>query len=331
MAVVVALMVLTVTAQVEKSPSLLDKQRTNKIVCPTCGRTFTSVEQLKKHRHSHVEKPSGKEQPKAEKPKAEKPKTEKPKKPATKPKATKPTAEQQDIIKQLLADMVKCEGGDFTMGGTEEQRKDAADDETLQQVSLATFHIGRYEVTQLQWRTIMGHNPSLVKNDSLPVDNVSWDDCAEFIEKLNALSGRKFRLPTEAEWEYAARGGALTQGKRYSGSDDYLTVAWCRENSDDNPHPVGTLEPNELGLYDLSGNVWEWCADRYGKYDTEKQLTDPQGPEEGKNRVLRGGAYYTDRLALRTSARSADAPDNRQNGTGLRLAITELETPATTD
>lgn len=336
MAIAAMLMVLAATAQVEKAPSLLDKNRENKIVCPTCGRTFTSVEQLKKHRHTNVDKPTGKDKEQAEKPKKDeqsKPKKEEqskptPKKPADKPKAIKPSEEQKVAIEQILAEMVECQGGNFYMGGTAEQRDDAADDETLQHVTISTFHIGRYEVTQAQWRTIMGSNPCLVKNDSLPVDNVSWDDCQEFIDKLNAMSGRTFRLPTEAEWEYAARGGAQMTGMPYSGSENYLAVAWCKDNSDGDAHNVGTLEPNELGIYDMSGNVWEWCADWYGKYVTDKEVTDPQGADKGNTRVLRGGAYYTDRLSVRVSSRSSDEPKHRQYGTGLRLAITELDASA---
>jgi len=189
------------------------------------------------------------------------------------------TFEDRSIrVGEVEFEMVYVEGGTFTMGGTSEQGSDAFDDEKpTHRVTLSAFHIGKYEVTQGLWREVMGSNPSLNKaGDDYPVERVSWEDCQEFVRKLNARTGLKFRLPTEAEWEYAARGGRKSRGYKYSGSNSLGDVAWYEANSGGGTHPVGRKSPNELGLYDMSGNVWEWCQDWYGDYGSSSQ-TDPAG------------------------------------------------------
>ena len=230
-----------------------------------------------------------------------------------------------DMSLQEMLEMVEVEGGTFTMGATQEQVSDAEDDEhPAHQVTLSTFSIGKYEVKQALWQEIMGSNPSFFKGDNLPVENVSWDDCQEFLRKLNArkgefgiTDGRTFRLPTEAEWEYAARGGKLSKGFKYSGSNNIGDVAWCGGNK---THSVGTKQPNEFGIYDMSGNVWEWCQDWYGGYSSGAQ-TNPQGPASGSDRVLRGGCWDNYAQSCRVASRFSNDPDSRFRYYGLRLVV----------
>ena len=169
----------------------------------------------------------------------------------------------------------------------------------------------------------MGNNPSYFKGDNLPVENVSWNDCQTFIFRLNNLTGKNFRLPTEAEWEYAARGGNRSRGYKYSGSNTLSDVAWFDDNSGSKTHPVGTKSPNELGLYDMSGNVWEWCSDWYGTYSSSSQ-TNPTGPSSGSGRVRRGGCWLNDAGLCRSSSRCDGSPDERGDYLGLRLALSQF-------
>jgi formylglycine-generating enzyme required for sulfatase activity len=189
-------------------------------------------------------------------------------------------------------EMVFVQGGTFTMGCTAEQGSDCYDwEKPAHKVTLSDFYIGKYEVTQAQWEAIMGSNPSeFIGCENCPVETVSWDDVQDFIQKLNAKTGLNYRLPTEAEWEYAARGGAQSRGYKYSGSNSVDEVAWFSDNSGDKTHPVGTKKANELGIYDMSGNVFEWCGDYIGAYSSEAQ-TNPKGPSSGSERVLRGGCW----------------------------------------
>jgi formylglycine-generating enzyme required for sulfatase activity len=167
----------------------------------------------------------------------------------------------------------------------------------------------------------MGNNPSYFKGAKLPVEQVSWDDCQEFIRKLNAMTGKRFRLPTEVEWEYAARGGNRSRGYKYSGSDNIGSVAWYTDNSGRETHPVGQKQANELGLYDMSGNVEEWCQDWYGEnYYSSSPSQNPKGPSTGSDRVLRGGSWGDDAWRCRVSSRVKDAPGLRGSNLGLRLA-----------
>lgn len=187
--------------------------------------------------------------------------------------------------------MVYVEGGTFMMGSDD---ADALDDEKpVHQVTLSDYYIGQTEVTQTLWKAVMGCNPSYFKGDNLPVEMVSWHDCYEFIGRLNEITGEKFWLPTEAQWEFAARGGNYSKGYKYSGSNDIDAVAWYEGNSEDKTHPVGTKLANELGIYDMSGNVHEWCHDWYGSYSSAA-VTDPTGPSSGYDCVARGGSWGGD-------------------------------------
>ncbi|MBR6310224.1 MAG: formylglycine-generating enzyme family protein [Paludibacteraceae bacterium] len=217
--------------------------------------------------------------------------------------------------------MIKVEGGTFTMGATRKQGRDAWDHEKpAHQVTLSDYYIGQTEVTQALWQAVMGDNPSDFKGDSRPVENVSWDDCQEFINRLNALTGKKFSLPTEAQWEYAARGGNKSRGYKYAGSNKPDEVAWYYGNSGEQSHDVATKQPNELGLYDMSGNVWEWCSDWYGFYSSAPQ-TNPTGALPGSLRVHRGGCWYIDALACQVFSRGFNAPDGRNECLGFRLSF----------
>ena len=216
--------------------------------------------------------------------------------------------------------MVDVEGGTFTMGATSEQGSDAENDEKpAHEVTLSTYSIGEIEVTQELWQAVMGGNPSYFKGNKLrPVEQVSWTDCRTFIKKLNKLTGENFRLPTEAEWEYAARGGSASKGYKYSGSNAIGDIAWFNNNSSA-VHAVKSKQPNELGLYDMSGNVWEWCADKYGSYTSSVQ-TAPTGSSSGSDRVIRGGSWGYDEGNCRVSNRENCSPDSRGSSIGFRLA-----------
>ena len=217
--------------------------------------------------------------------------------------------------------MVFVEGGTFTMGATSEQGDDADDDEKpTHSVTLSDYYIGETEVTQALWKAVMGSNPSYFKGDNLPVENVSYDDVKTFITKLNQKTGKTFRLPTEAEWEYAARGGGKSKGYKYSGSNNIDDVAWYEDNSNNKTHPVKTKQPNELGIYDMTGNVWEWCSDKYGAYSSSSQ-TNPTGPSLGSNRVFRGGSWGYFAWYCRASNRSYDDLSYLNFILGFRLAL----------
>ena len=223
----------------------------------------------------------------------------------------------------ISIDMVKVEAGTFMMGATSEMKHPSSDEKPVHQVTLTNdYYMGKYEVTQALWQAVMGSNPSNFKGDNLPVETVNWNDCQEFISKLNSLTGRKFRLPTEAEWEYAARGGKKSRGYQYSGSRKISDVAWYEGNSRSKTHPVGRKQANELGIYDMSGNVWEWCSDWYGSYSSSSQ-TNPMGSDSGAKRVRRGGSWCYIARICRSSYRYGDAPDCRGLYLGLRLALSE--------
>ena len=218
--------------------------------------------------------------------------------------------------------MVGVEGGTFTMGATSEQgTSDPYDDEyPTHSVTLSDFAIGETEVTQELWQAVMGSNPSSFSGTNLPVEEVSWNDCQTFITKLNQLTGKNFRLPTEAEWEYAARGGNKSKGYKYAGSNTLSDVAWYGDNSSSKTHPVQQKQANELGLYDMSGNVYEWCQDWFGGYSSSAQ-TNPTGPVSGSYRVGRGGSWSGSAGYCRVSLRYSYTPANYFNVLGLRLAL----------
>ena len=253
-----------------------------------------------------------------------------------------------DIFSTLEKDeMVYVEGGTFTMGATSEQGSDYDSDERpTHQVTLSDFYIGKYEVTQQLWEYVMkysgtaadgstmsaygsdvwlGTNPSSSYGvgNYYPAYYVSWEDIVNiFIPRLNKITGKTFRLPTEAEWEYATRGGNKSKGYKYSGSNTIGDVAWYTSNSSSMTHPVGTKAPNELGLYDMSGNVWEWCSDWYSSsYYSSSSSTNPSGPTSGSYRVLRGGSWGSYAQYCRVSYRYVSSPGNRYNHSGFRLVL----------
>jgi formylglycine-generating enzyme required for sulfatase activity len=204
-------------------------------------------------------------------------------------------------------EMVFVQGGTFRMGCTGEQGSCEDDEKPVHEVTVSSFYMGKYEVTQAQWKTLMGSNPSYFKGDNLPVEKVSWNDAQMFIERLNAATGKQYRLPTEAEWEYAARGGTQSRGYRYSGSNTLNEVAWHYYNSEGKTHPAGTKIANELGIYDMSGNVWEWCYDWYGSYPASAQ-NNPTGVSSGFYRVTRGGSWFNYASHCRVAYRYYNSP-----------------------
>ena len=223
----------------------------------------------------------------------------------------------------ISIDMVRVEAGTFTMGATPEMKEPFDWEKPTHQVTLTNdYYIGKYEVTQALWKAVMGNNPSIFKGDNLPVEQVSWDDCQEFIDKLNSITGKTFRLPTEAEWEYAARGGKKSRGYQYSGSNNLSDVAWYADNSGSKTHAIGSKQANELGIYDMTGNVWEWCQDWYGRYDGSLQV-NPTGAASGSGRVNRGGGWYVTARDCRSSCHVYNSPDDRYCSLGLRLVLSE--------
>jgi formylglycine-generating enzyme required for sulfatase activity len=228
----------------------------------------------------------------------------------------------EEVLERLEENMVFVKGGTFTMGCTGEQGGDCFEwEKPSHQVTVSDYYIGKYKVTQKEWREVMGNSPSYFDScDNCPVEQVSWEDIQQFLSKLNAKTGKTYRLPTEAEWEYAARGGSSSRGYKYSGSNNLDEVAWHYGNSGSKTHPVGQKKANELGLYDMSGNVLEWCADWYGDYSADAQ-TNPKGPSMASSRVHRGGSWSYDARFCRVSDRFYNAPSYRDYYLGFRLAL----------
>ena len=223
----------------------------------------------------------------------------------------------------ITIDMVKVEAGTFMMGATSEMENPESWEKPVHKVTLTNdYYMGKYEVTQALWQVVMGSNPSYFKGDNLPVECVSWDSCKVFINKLNSMTGRKFRLPTEAEWEYAARGGKKSRGNQYCGSNNISDVAWYNENSENKTHPVGMKQANELGLYDMTGNVYEWCQDRIRSYVKSSQI-NPTGAVRGAWRVFRGGSWNSYMRNCRLSFRCSAKPVYGDFDQGLRLVLSE--------
>ena len=242
-----------------------------------------------------------------------------------------------EIITPPLPDLDLCpvKGGEYLMG--DDNRQDD-DEKPAPPVRVSGFYMGKFPVTQQLWQAVMGSNPSKFKGERRPVETVSWEDAQTFLDKLNARAevqdfirqldppGAKFRLPTEAEWEFAARGGIYSQGYTYAGSDRLKQVGWYVENSNDQTHEVGQLLANELGLHDMSGNVWEWCQDWFSdKYYEECHklgvMENPQGPETGSFRVLRGGSSFNSPVACRSVDRNSRGPEDRDGNIGFRLVF----------
>jgi formylglycine-generating enzyme required for sulfatase activity len=228
-----------------------------------------------------------------------------------------------DTLPVTLPEMVFVEGGAFSMGAA----GSALDEAPVHRVLLHDFFIGKFEVTQKEWREVMGNDPNVnyfSGCENCPVERVSWLSIQEYLVKLNARTGLDFRLPTEAEWEYAARGGRFSRGYKYSGSNDPDKVAWRDGNAGLRTHTVGLKQPNELGLYDMSGNVWEWCSDWYEQsFYAQSPGENPLGPPEGTSRVMRGGSWFHDCNGLKTTDRDKANPAFRFGFVGFRLCRAE--------
>ncbi|MCI6104105.1 MAG: bifunctional serine/threonine-protein kinase/formylglycine-generating enzyme family protein [Bacteroidales bacterium] len=242
----------------------------------------------------------------------------------------RPAGQYLDItVNGVTFTMVRVEGGTFTMGATAEQKGAWDEEKPAHRVTLSDYYIGQTEVTQALWEAVMGETPTSDGyswdsfrglGDNYPAYYISYNDVLSFIYKLNSLTGRTFRMPTEAEWEYAARGGNKSEGYLYSGGNTLDNVGWDDDNSNWKIHPVAQKAANELGLYDMSGNVWEWCSDWYDTYSSSSQ-TNPTGPSTGSNRVLRGGSSENTARACRVAYRHNYSPSVRYNAYGVRLAL----------
>jgi sulfatase modifying factor 1 len=219
-------------------------------------------------------------------------------------------------------EMVHVNSGCFQMGDTFGDGE--IDEKPVHEVCVSDFYIAKYEVTQEQWIAVMGQNPSKFEGDRKPVEQVSWNEVQQFIARLNAMTGKRYRLPTEAEWEYAARSGGRKE--KWAGTSDENTLgdyAWYSENSDEMTHDVGTKKPNGLGIYDMTGNVWEWCQDVYGdEYYKESPRENPKGVASGTYRVNRGGSWGNDSEDIRATVRYDLIVVYRSSGVGFRLAMT---------
>lgn len=216
--------------------------------------------------------------------------------------------------------MVNVEGGTFTMGANAGDDNASSNENPAHQVTVSTFAIGQTEVTQALWEAVMGNNPSHFVDVNKPVEKVSWNDCQEFIVKLNQMTGKNFRMPTEAEWEFAARGGNKSQNSLYAGSNNIANVAWYDDNSGDVSHVVASKAANELSLFDMSGNLWEWCSDWFGDYGADAQA-NPAGPASGEEKVLRGGSWCSSAKKCRNSKRFSLGVDDSDDDIGFRLAL----------
>ena len=242
----------------------------------------------------------------------------------------------QQVLQEIYNNMVYVEGGSFMMGCTSEQIGCYEDERPAHQVSISDFMISKYEVTQSQWEAVMETSiwqqrdstkqrwPLFGAGFDYPMYYVSWIEAQEFITRLNQFTEKNYRLPTEAEWEYAARGGTKSEGYRYAGSNIVEEVAWVEHNSINTTNPVGQKNPNELGLYDMSGNVWEWCSDWFEEYRSYSD-SDPTGPYSGMLRVLRGGSWANDARYSRLPTRGNDTPDRRDYCFGFRLVLSYSE------
>ena len=230
-------------------------------------------------------------------------------------------SDQEFEVNGVKFKMIAVEGGSFMMGTTPGQGNDARENEKpAHKVIVDDFFIGETEVTQELWFAVMGSNPSHFKNKdgNYPVENVSWNDVQEFIKKLNEITGQQFRLPFESEWEYAARGGKKSTDKKYAGSDDIDEVAWYKDNAGGMTHAVASKKANELGIYDMSGNVWEWCEDWYGGYEAT-ELVNSQRTINSSHIVMRGDSWYNGES--RVSFRRGYRPDTRGFDRGFRLVM----------
>ena len=292
---------------------------------PLCRKCRKAVSKCVCNKKQPAPKPTPKPKPKPTPKSTPKPEPQPTPKPTPQPTPRRQTASYSNHVLRVgnvAYNMKRVEGGTFTMGATAEMSAPFSDEKPTHQVTLSSYAIGETEVTQALWQAVMGNNPSRFEGDDLPVEMVSWDDCQTFINKLNNLTGQRFRLPTEAEWEFAARGGNRSNHTQYSGSSRLDDVAWYEDNSGRKTHPVKTMRANELGIYDMAGNVMEWCQDWYGSYSSSSQ-SNPTGPGSGSSRVCRGGSWYITARFCRTSVRRSNSPGNRYYYLGLRLALSE--------
>ena len=229
--------------------------------------------------------------------------------------------EIKNTVLDILSSMTKVEGGNFTMGS---DNSGIADESPAHNVTVSDFYLAKVTVTQKQWRTILEENAMWTsqygKGDDYPANFISYHDALRFIEQLNHYSGLYFRMPTEAEWEYAALGGKHTHSYTYSGSNMASEVAWSRENANTRMHHPAQLKPNEIGLYDMSGNLWEWCSDFFGDYHSTSE-TNPTGPTSGDQHVLSGGSFTYDAVYARSKTRNSLPPTNQSLAVGLRLVL----------
>ncbi|HPY96321.1 MAG TPA: SUMF1/EgtB/PvdO family nonheme iron enzyme [Candidatus Cloacimonadota bacterium] len=248
------------------------------------------------------------------------------------------------FAKKMPDNMVMVEGGTFEMGGDandlydEYADTDDGNEKPIHQITVSSFYIGKFQVTQKEWLAVMGDNPSEFEGDNLPVETISWYDAVEFCNKLSEKEGltsaytfngsditcdwsaNGYRLPTEAEWEYAVRGGKKSKGYEFSGSNNLDDIAWYHRNSDRKTHDVGTKAPNELGIYDMTGNVNEWCWDWYGEdYYHNSPENDPKGPDSGSDHVNRGGCWGSSRYFCHVAFRQCADPKNTFWNLGLRV------------
>jgi formylglycine-generating enzyme required for sulfatase activity len=225
-----------------------------------------------------------------------------------------------ETVKGVSFEMIAIKGGTFQMGSNDGY----SDEKPVHAVTVSDFAMGKTEVTQALWQAVMGNNPSYFKGNNLPVEQISWNDCQEFLKKLNDLTGKKYRLPTEAEWEYAAGGGAnnRTQWAGTNSESSLGKYAWYYSNSRRKTQAVGTKKPNALGLYDMSGNVWEWCSDWYGSdYYKSSPQNNPQGPVSVSYCVFRGGSWNGRADDCRSANRGSNYPDGRDDLLGFRLVV----------
>ena len=230
----------------------------------------------------------------------------------------------EQLSNSISFEMILVEGGMFEMGSSHDTAYKR--EKPVHKVKLTDFWIGKYPVSQSLWKAIMGteNNPSFFQGDLRPVEMISWDDCQEFLKKLNTLTHKTYRLPTEAEWEYAAKGGKYSQGFLYSGSNKQNEVGWFDENSDEETKEVGLKQSNELGIFGMSGNIWEWCQEWYStKYYEEcfnhGEVKNPKGPDEGELRVVRGGSWCHGIDRCRTTSRTGYQQEDLDSFLGFRL------------
>lgn len=228
-----------------------------------------------------------------------------------------------EVVLQIVQNMVRIDGGTFKMGCQNESDSDCYYwEKPAHKVSVSSFYMDKYPITQLEWEAVMGTRPWFSKNcPTCPVENVNWNDATEFLARLNKVSGVHYRLPTEAEFEFAARGGNLSKGYKYAGSDNIREVAWYDSISRGQAHPVAQKKPNELGLYDMSGNVFQWTLDWFDSdYYLHSPEKDPKGPDSESYRTCRGGSWWSDDSYSRVSNRDRYPVDARDDDVGFRIA-----------